>query len=62
MSLHYLEHKSYAQIATLLTLPLGTVKSHISRGRKLLDEAQNPSGSGILIAPSDQFQDIPAQG
>lgn len=34
--LFYLEEKSYEEVATLLDLPLGTVKTYLHRARKLL--------------------------
>jgi len=34
--LHYMEKHTYPQIAAELNLPKGTVKSHISRGMKML--------------------------
>lgn len=38
---YYFEHLSYAEIAELLDQPLGTVKSTLSRGIKLLRTRQN---------------------
>jgi RNA polymerase sigma-70 factor (ECF subfamily) len=34
--LHYLEHRSHGEIARIMRLPVGTVKSHLSRARKQL--------------------------
>jgi RNA polymerase sigma-70 factor (ECF subfamily) len=36
LTLFYAEEKSYEEIARALDLPLGTVKTHIHRGRKML--------------------------
>jgi len=36
LTLFYAEERSYEEIARALDLPLGTVKTHIHRGRKLL--------------------------
>ena len=37
--LYHQEERSYEQIALILTLPLGTVRTHLHRGRKKLREA-----------------------
>ncbi|MBE7500628.1 MAG: RNA polymerase sigma factor [Verrucomicrobiales bacterium] len=43
VTLFYLEQKSYEEVAALLGLPLGTVKTFLFRARKsLLDLAQRP--------------------
>ena len=36
LTLYYAEEKSYEEIAQLLEMPLGTVKTNIHRGRKML--------------------------
>jgi RNA polymerase sigma-70 factor (ECF subfamily) len=36
LSLRYLQHLSYEEIATALGVPLGTIKTHIHRARRLL--------------------------
>jgi RNA polymerase sigma-70 factor, ECF subfamily len=36
LRLHYLEKLSYHELAAKLALPIGTVKSHVSRGKKML--------------------------
>ncbi len=38
LTLRYLQHLSYAEIAAALDLPMGTVKTHIHRARRLLVE------------------------
>lgn len=38
LTLRYLQHLSYDEIAAALDLPLGTVKTHIHRARRLLVE------------------------
>ena len=38
MRLHYLESYNYPDLVKLLHLPMGTIKSHISRGKKMLQE------------------------
>ena len=37
--LYYFEKKSYEEIASILSLPSGTVKSHIHRGKEILKRA-----------------------
>ncbi len=38
LHLHYVEKYAYTEVANKLNLPIGTVKSHVSRGKKLLQE------------------------
>jgi RNA polymerase sigma-70 factor (ECF subfamily) len=38
LTLRYLQHLSYDEIATVLDVPMGTVKTHIHRARQLLTE------------------------
>jgi RNA polymerase sigma-70 factor (ECF subfamily) len=38
LTLRYLQHLSYDEIATILDVPMGTVKTHIHRARHLLTE------------------------
>jgi RNA polymerase sigma-70 factor, ECF subfamily len=49
-----LEGMSYAEIAYVLSLPLGTVKSRLFRGRKLLQKVlyEYARESGIIHAPA----------
>ena len=42
--LHYLEHRSHGEIARIMRLPVGTVKSHLSRARKELRAAGATGG------------------
>ncbi|MEN6459977.1 MAG: sigma-70 family RNA polymerase sigma factor [Syntrophomonas sp.] len=44
LSLRYLEDMSYSNIADTLDLPLGTVKSNISRGREMLKKRLQQAG------------------
>jgi RNA polymerase sigma-70 factor (ECF subfamily) len=39
ITLFYMEEKSYAEVARLLDLPMGTVKTHLHRAKKELAEA-----------------------
>ena len=41
--LYYLEEVSYPEIADILAVPLGTVKTHLHRAKKLLRERMTPS-------------------
>jgi DNA-directed RNA polymerase specialized sigma24 family protein len=41
VALFYLEDNSYKEIAAILDVPLGTVKSRIARGLALLQKAMN---------------------
>ena len=38
LALFHLEEMKYEEISTIMGLPLGTVKSHIFRARKILKE------------------------
>jgi RNA polymerase sigma-70 factor (ECF subfamily) len=38
LTLRYLQHLSYAEVAAALDVPMGTVKTHIHRARQLLRE------------------------
>ena len=41
--LYHLEGRSYDEIATLLDLPINTVRTHLHRGRALLKDRLAPS-------------------
>jgi RNA polymerase sigma-70 factor, ECF subfamily len=45
LTLFYAEDRSYEEIARTLNLPLGTVKTHIHRGRKLLAQLYAAGGT-----------------
>ncbi len=46
VTLYYLEDVSYPEIAEVLDLPLGTVKTHLHRAKKLLREHLHAGGAG----------------
>src|SRR5262245_20852911 len=45
LTLFYAEERSYEEIARALDLPLGTVKTHIHRGRKMLAQLYAHGGT-----------------
>lgn len=45
LTLFYAEERSYEEIARALDMPLGTVKTHIHRGRKLLAQMYAAGGT-----------------
>jgi RNA polymerase sigma-70 factor (ECF subfamily) len=49
LTLYYLEDRSYEQVAELLGLPVGTVKTHLHRGKKELGAllARRPKEEGL---------------
>lgn len=49
VSLFYLEGLSYREIAEILEIPLGTVKSHLFRGLKELRKSIEGGGDGSLL-------------
>ena len=49
IALFYLEGMSYQEIAEVLKLPLGTVKSHLFRGLKELRKSIEGGGDGFLL-------------
>ena len=46
LSLFYLEEHSYAEIASILDIPVGTVMSRLHRGRRILKQAMAESAVG----------------
>ncbi len=42
--LYYLQEVTYPEIAEILDLPLGTVKTHLHRAKRLLRRAMEPTG------------------
>jgi RNA polymerase sigma factor (sigma-70 family) len=49
VTLFYLEGMSYREIAEILGIPLGTVKSHLFRGLKELRKSIEGGGDGTLL-------------
>ena len=49
VTLFYLEGMSYREIAEILEVPLGTVKSHLFRGLKELRKSIEGGGDGFLL-------------
>ena len=49
VTLFYLEGMSYREIAEILEIPLGTVKSHLFRGLKELRKSIEGGGDGTLL-------------
>lgn len=64
--LHYVERQSYPDIARQFGKPIGTVKSYIHRGKKMLQkilkqtESDEPSHRGKVEAPDNTTVDIAA--
>ncbi len=56
VTLYYLQDVSYPEIAEVLDLPLGTVKTHLHRAKKLLRDHMHGTGSSELV----EVEDIPA--
>ncbi len=52
LELYYLFGKSYEQVAEITSLPLGTVKSHIHRGKKAMLAALREMGVAESLAGS----------
>lgn len=50
LALFYLEDSTYAEIAAILEVPLGTVKSRIARGVAQLQRLMTPASSPLSIA------------
>lgn len=47
ITLYYLDDVSYTEIAEVLELPLGTVKTHLHRAKKLLREHLDGAGAKV---------------
>jgi RNA polymerase sigma-70 factor (ECF subfamily) len=60
LTLRYLQHLSYAEIATALEVPMGTVQTHLHRARRLLRERLRrweehiPGGECDMGSPASQ--------
>ena len=46
ITLHYIDDVSYPEIAEILDIPLGTVKTHLHRAKRLLRESMTELGHG----------------
>jgi RNA polymerase sigma-70 factor (ECF subfamily) len=53
LTLRFLQHLSYDEIATALDLPVGTVKTHIHRARRLLMERSRQWEEQVAVEKSD---------
>ena len=49
LALFYLEDHSYREIASILEIPIGTVKSRIARGKGLLEKSLSKEHMGLVI-------------
>jgi RNA polymerase sigma-70 factor (ECF subfamily) len=47
LTLYYFEDLSYAEIAELLNQPIGTVKGHVSRAKRLLQKLVETQANGV---------------
>lgn len=56
VTLYYLQDVSYPEIAEVLDLPLGTVKTHLHRAKKLLREHMH----GGVVSPELVDEELPA--
>ncbi len=54
LTLFYLEDYSYKEIAEILAVPIGTVKSRISRGIVQLHQRLTHGGSGTALPKKEQ--------
>lgn len=63
ITLFYLEQKSYADVAAMLTLPLGTVKTLLFRGKKELlrigTRRTHPMANQKIVAPESNPRQSP---
>jgi RNA polymerase sigma-70 factor (ECF subfamily) len=57
LSLRYLEHLSYEEISAALNLPMGTIKTHIHRARRLLAKRVRQA-EGEPVSPDTQASDV----
>jgi RNA polymerase sigma-70 factor (ECF subfamily) len=61
LSLRYLQHLSYEEIATALDVPMGTVKTHIHRARRLLaDRARQWEEETLRASPQGTQASAPS--
>lgn len=61
LSLRYLQHLSYEEIATALNVPMGTVKTHIHRARRLLaDRARQWEEETLRVSPQGTQASAPS--
>ena len=49
LALFYLEDHSYLEIASILEIPIGTVKSRIARGKGLLERSLGETHTGSVV-------------
>lgn len=60
LSLRYLQHLSYEEIATILDVPMGTIKTHIHRARRLLvDRARQWEEETLRISQQETQASAP---
>ncbi len=61
LHMHIIEKKTYQEIANCMCLPIGTVKSHVSRGKKLLQkrtDTQDVAGQKLKKDSGEVFLSI----